>query len=268
VSLASFAVRTCTIEALRGNTLVADEIIDSPIDPIDFAGSISAPTIAVFSEAERLTPQGRSFHMTRDDTPQDGHVLTLSMMIYLPSTPVVSLPGRPDLKIDALESGAAFVFDLVYRQMVRALTLLDGPWSALWRRAVVDIDTAEMGAFVLETGKGVRIPARQITLRLGVIDEPAFCGEAVPFWTDFVAALAASDDLADYAPIIADALAGGDLPKWRGTAALMGLSPDEAVAIGQGPVGGDSTDPIVPMMQVAVDDRAPVDPFGGLIIAP
>ena len=267
--MASFAVRTCTIEALRGQTLVGDEIVDSPIDPIDFAGSIRKPTIAVFSETERLTPRGRSFSMTRDDTPQDGHVLQLSLMAYLPAAPVVSTPGQPDLKLDALESGAAFAFDLIYRQMVRALTLLDTPWADLWRRCVVgDMESVESGAFILQDNKGAKIPARQITLRLGVIDEPPFCGLAVPFWSDFVSALAVSDDLADYAPIIADAIQGGDFPSWRGEAALTGLSPNEAVAIGRGPVGGTPDDPIVSMTQVVVDGREPVDPFGGLIVAP
>ena len=267
--MVSFAVRTCTIEALRGQTMVGDEIVDSPIDPIDFAGSIRKPTIAVFSEAERLSPRGRSFSMTRDDTPQDGHLLQLSLMAYLPAVPVVPSPGHPDLKLDALESGAAFAFDLIYRQMVRALTLLDTPWAALWRRSLVgDMESVDSGAFIMTDDKGSKIPARQITLRLGVLDEPGFCGIAVPFWTDFVAALAASDDLADYAPIIADAIKGGDFPSWRGTAALMGLSPDEVVAMSQGPVGGNSTDPIVPMTQVVVDGREPVDPFGGLIVAP
>ena len=266
MSLASFAVRTCTIQALRGQTLAGDTVEDSPIDPVSLAVGATAPLIAVFSDTEVLHAQGRSFLESQDV--EHGHTVDLTVHVFLPPNPAVPMPGQPDIMLDARESGAAFAVDLLYRQITRALLLNDGVWADLWRRAVNSVVIIEAKAYVVQTEKGVRVPAREIMMRLDVLDEPSFGGDAVPFWADFQAAMSASDDILDLAPIVAAAIQGDALPEWRATAALLGLRPEDMVDVSLGPLGGAMTDPIVQMVEVAVDGASNEAPDGALDITP
>ena len=269
MSLASFAIRTCTIEALRGQTLAGDAIEDSPIDPVSLAVGATAPLIAVFSDTEMLHAQGRSFLESIHDQDQEHpHTVDVTLHVFLPPNPAVPMPGQPDVMLDARESGAAFAVDLLYRQITRALLLNDTVWADLWRRAVNSVVFVEAKAYVVQTEKGVRIPAREIAMRLDVLDEPMFGGDASDFWPAFIAAAAASDDVLDYAPILTAAIQGDALPEWRATAALLGIRPEDAALLGLAPLGGAMTDDYVPEAEVGVDGADPGASDGALTITP
>ncbi len=254
MSLASFAVRICTVEALRGQTFAGDSIEDSPIDPIALAVTAASPVIAVFSDGEALQPAGTSFLASRDDG--RGHTVDLTMHVFLPTDPVIRVDGQAPIALEGRESGAAVAVDLIHRQIERALGLNDGVWADLWRRAVIGIVSIEAKAYVLQTDKGVRLPAREILLRLDVLDSPEFGDGASDFWPDFVAAMEGSDDLAPLAAVVAGAIRGDALPSWRDTQALLGLRDRDMQAIGLGPIGGTQADDVVPMASAALDDTA------------
>ena len=254
MSLASLAVRLCTIEALRGQTLAGDTIEDSPEDPVSLALAASAPFIVVYSDSEVLHGAGSSLLTSADASPH--HLVDLTLHVFVPGDPTITLPNIQPVTLASRESGAALAIDLIYRQMEKALAVNDNTWANLWRRAVLGVRSIEAKAYLLQSDKGVRVPAREIVMKLDVLDNPAFAGETSKFWPDFVAAMQGSDDLQDLAPVVAALVAGDPLPAWRAEAALLGISAEDMAALGLGPMGGQPTDAEVPMSGAAIDPDA------------
>ena len=273
MSFAALAVRTCLVQAIRGQTLAGDGVEDSPSDPIALATKMNSPVISVLSDHELLRPRGRSFMQGTDD-PCIPHANTvdITLLVLLPVNSALAVPGHPDEPLDAQKAGTAFAFDLMWRQITRALAFDDeggsGVWADLWRRAVNAVVAVESRSYVGTPNEDVHIPARRIVMRLDVLDEPAFGALCSDFWPDFVAAMKTCDDLAGVAPVIEAAILGGDLPEWRATAALLGLRPADMAQISLGPLGGGPTDPLVPLSSVAVDGADPAAPDGALVVVP
>ena len=234
----------------------------------------STPVISVSSDHEVLRPQGRSFLMGTDD-PDVPHANTvdLTLFVFLPPNPALPVAGGAGTILDAQEAGAAFAFDLLWRQITRVLALdadpvTGGGWADLWRRAVNSVVAVEASSYVGTLNTDVHVPAREIVMRLDVLDEPAFGVYRSDFWPDFVAAVTACDDLADVAPVISHAILGDDLPDWRALAALLGLRPNDMAAVSLGPLGGGPTDPLVPIEEIAVDGRDVEAPDGAITAGP
>lgn len=254
MSLAAFALRTCTVRALRGATLAGASVYDSPVDPSDLAGKASRPTIFVYSDAEHVED------FDTRDLLAGQRTVDLSLLIVLPATLEATVNGAT-VEFQDGKAGAAAAIDIVYRQIERALVAEETTWSQLWCTLVSRIESIHSHAYVLPvgpTGKQLHLPARGVTISVRTLQSPALGREADEwFWAPFVTAMQGDPGLSPLAPLIAGAMEGTVLPQWRVDALDVGDTVRDAIVMGYGPLGGTATDPLVPMAEVTVRETVP-----------
>ncbi len=253
MSLAAFAIRTCTVCALRGRTLAGAAVYDSPVDMAGMVEEAATPSIFVFSDMERL--EGLS---TRDLIAGD-NTIDLALMIVLPTVFEATIGGAT-VEFEDGAAGAAVAIDLIYRQVQRALMDEASVWSRLWNVFVASVHEVEAHAYVLPVGKGNvqrKLPARAIRLVIQPLREPPFGAEPRDVWAELVAALQTDPGYAPLAPLLAGAIQGDALPGWRVDALEVGDTAADAIAMGYGPLGGGAMDPLVPAVEVDVRQAVP-----------
>jgi hypothetical protein len=253
MSLIAFAVRVCTVRALLGQTLAGNAVEDAPVDPIP-VGKLPQPYIAVFTDTESNRPDARS--MIEGD-----HVQDLVLHIILPAELKLTVDGQV-YDFSAQQSGAALVIDLIYRQVENVLMAGQSVWSNLWRAFVLKFDEVDARAYVLQTGteSGVRVPAREIVLRCSTLFSPPLGNVPEGPWADLIAALSADPETQGFAPLLAGAITGENLPRWRRDEAELGLANSEMLGLGLGPLGGQQTDDEVLNTEVTFTEAGQLDP--------
>lgn len=249
MSLVAFALRACTVRALRGATLAGANVFDSPVDPSDIAAKAATPTIFVFSDNEHLEGIGTRGLSAGNRT------VDLSLLIVLPPEFSATLGGTT-VSFNGRGAGSATGIDIIFRQIERALIDESSIWSALWCRLVSKVESVDAHAYVLPVGsndKPTHLPARALMICVEPIDSPEMGHAPQEVWADFVAAMATDSSLAPLAPLISAAIQGDALPQWRTEALSLGDTADDAQSSGYAALGGDPTDDIVPMTQGTVD---------------
>lgn len=255
MSLIAFAIRTCTVRALRGATLAGAAVFDSPVDPSDLATKATTPTIFIYSDAERVEDLG-----TRDLLAGQ-RTVDLTLLIVLPATFKATVNGA-SVEFQDGKAGAATAIDIVYRQIERALIAEESVWSRLWCVFVDRIETIHSHAYVLpvgSAGKQLHLPARGITLSVQTINSPPIGSAPDGVWAELVSAMETAPGLGPLAPLIAGAMEGTALPQWRVDALEVGDTVEDSQFVGDAPLDGSLSDP-VPMSEATVDVRTPDTP--------
>lgn len=196
--LGRIALRIATVGALRGKTLVGDNVLDSQIGALDVAGDGSIRTdqekqfISVYTDGGKVESgiEYRGLHRSgaTELTIETG--VTASMAVTDPETGASEvIPGLP-----ATDPAFEFYLDVVGRQIVNALTDPDDEWAELWRGLSSGIVAIERKR-TSDAASGTRIAAHQIVVTLELLPDPVF-GEpvaATSIWARFFAKLQAVD---------------------------------------------------------------------------
>ena len=262
--LSRLAIRIATVEALKGKTLVGNNVLDSEIGALDVAadGSIRTdtqkPFLSVYTDGSKAEGDldARALHDCGrlDLTIEAG--ITAAMVETDPDTGESRIAG---IGIPAADPAMEMYLDCVDRQVVTALTDPDNEWADLWRGLSLRAVTVERRRTADATG--VRIAAHQTVIALDLLPEPAMA-EPLEAGTPFDRFLAKLDaarvpnpdydgDDPESPETIADpvmtakatlirSLLSGSWRAWEASQIWWGLSRDELRALGLGPLAGDA----------------------------
>lgn len=241
MSIATLAVRICTVYALRGRTIAGDKVEDSPVNPL--SENIATPTVAVYCGNGEIKACGTDIYGGDRST-------SLSINVHLPNK--FALNG---VQVAARGSGAEMAFDLFWRQVSSALMNDDSVWAELWRDIVTDIESIDTMPFLIELDNRTRVSARDFSFELKTINDPP-PGPIDPEtpWLRFIEACEAEPEIAPIAPAIR-AMIEQPMPL-HPTRAALGLSMAEFSAVGLAPIAPGTLQPVE---EFSVDDDAAGD---------
>lgn len=241
MSLATFALRTCTVMALMGRTDAENRVADSRIVPVE-GSDLRGLSVAVYVD------QMKASRGLADVGAGDGEArLTLELVVTSNATPEsFSLP----LTDDGMELG----LDLLEQQVRLALLDAENPWSVLWGRLVI-----KPGEYAFERGadkrdNGLRLAGREVTMNCGLVAEPPIGAPLPPIWVDFLAALENEPEFAEVYDKIAAAVHGQTLAAWRAAQAAQGLTANAVRGIGVTPPFETVADPAPQADQLTIAD--------------
>ncbi|MFT3973324.1 MAG: hypothetical protein QM699_07705 [Amaricoccus sp.] len=243
MSLARLALRVATVEALRGRTMVVDNVRDSDMSAIDIEADGSLRTGEDRPFVLVYTDDGRATETPLRDLHANGSVdLVLELGIATPMVETDPDTGEStiaDMTIPATDAAFEMVLDIIDRQIASALAG-GGRWPTLWKRLSSGVTKVERRRAV-NAEQGVRFAARQVAITLELKPDPVMGAPLGGVWQEFAAAI--ESDRPDLVPIVAGMLG-------TATAALsmaqvrerFGHTPRESTALGYGPFhsGGEA----------------------------
>ena len=191
MSLVAQALLTTVTELLRGQTWAEDRVLEQPIDPLDqtirFAASKPKASIAVYVESVGNNPVGQ-------ETQRGSADVTMKLVAYMPPSITVH-DGDDTHEFD--HTGAGFALNVLARQIDYALHAGSDPWHRLFLRMAPETEKRKTRFLLIETERGMRLPAIELVYELKTIPEPEFGRYGV--WVEFDAALraAAMSEVAD-----------------------------------------------------------------------
>lgn len=178
MSLIRIALRIAIVEALRGQTLVGDNVLDSQIGALDVAADGSLRTdqqkawIAVYTDAS-TSKDGAADMSLRALAPNGATQilietgLTAAQVLIDPQTEQsVVYPGIPD-------TDAAFELhsDIVMRQVADVLTDPGNEWAEIARRFILSFRSVERSR-VSGDQQGTRLAAQQMRIVADLVSDP------------------------------------------------------------------------------------------------
>lgn len=272
MSLARTCARLALVEALKGKTLVGDNVRDSLIGAFDVNddGTISSeekkPFVAVYTEggtvAEPMDMQARSL------TANGEVVVMLEWGIATSMAETNKETGEQHIVAGLLATDDVFEFhnDLVGRQISTTITDPENPWAEAFRALAFRIVSIERRR-AANIDDGIRLAGQQLAITVALIDDPLL-GEPVPQPFAMFFDLAAGSDNADLvskAVSLAGEIHGTD-EAWINIRRRLGLTEVEAKALGFGlleePDEG-APDPELSEASVAIDGYGEKDIAGG-----
>ncbi|USQ97246.1 hypothetical protein [Caulobacter sp. RL271] len=221
MSLATMALRICTVLALFGRTDAGDRVADSEIRALDdeVEGGVG---VAVYVDEMSATGGLADFGAG------EGSAQLVVEILATTRGPDSSL-GVPQTG-----SGLELAIDLVEHQVRRALLDETVVWSRLWRQL-----TLKQGTYKFERGankaNGVRLAGREISMTCGLLADPPIGAPLPIFWTDFLAALAVEPLFAEVYDKIVAVVTGEPLASWRQDQAAQALTANAVREIGVTP---------------------------------
>ncbi len=250
MSLLRIAIRIAAIEAIKGQTFFADNVLDSEIGAIEFGpdGTIKTdkekPFIAVYTDRGVQTYVGDVRSMF--DGGDCDLVFELGVSKAMAITDEETGGDEVIVGVPATDANFEFLLDMTARQIVNALTRpLDDEdpgsvWAEIFRGLVLQFNKIER----LRAGNadGVRLAGHQIKVTLQTIDDP-ITGEALLEGAPvaaFIDQLIVSGvtQYAVYAAAFQGAIAGVNAD-WETTRRRWGMTNAELLALGIGPIVQD-----------------------------
>lgn len=237
--ISTLAVRVATYFAILNNTIAEDRVFDSATDGLDqMVQSSRAPFVLIYTTSDGSEIDGR-------DLSQRERTLELTIEIAVADKVAVEYDDGETVQevvIPNSDGGIEASLDFLQRQVFRCLTTDQGVWPDLWRELVVKIDRYN-SVSGQSAESGLRFAARQITLELDTVSEPAFGAvEAGTVWERFVSALRLEDATGDFASAVEAFIVGDGLSASEIAAGLLGVSAPTMSAIGQEGDGVKMTD--------------------------
>jgi hypothetical protein len=238
MSLMRFALRRTAVAALRARTLAADRVYDSENTPLAEALKPKdgpRPYVVVFTDTDNRIEMGDTeFYSARRN-------LSLVLEIGVAAA-VQDTKGAVEIRFPATDSGMEAAVDWTSHQAIGAI--VGDPksqWAELMRLMVMRIErvTSVRGA---QAGRGVRYSARQLTLVLDIVSDPApgtFVPAEHPLNRFVTLARANPDDQnLDAADMIEKLMTQPDEvgPLWEQAQAWLGLTKRGIRATGMAPL--------------------------------
>jgi hypothetical protein len=202
--LGRIALRMATVEALKGNTLVGMNVLDSEIGALDVNadGGLRTdqekPFISVYVEGAKLegSAEIRALHKSGPTELVIETGITAAMTSTDPETGASEVIG---LQIPATDPAFEFFLDCTSRQVVNALTDPRNAWAEIWRGLSSGIARIERRR-TANVSNGARVAAHQLVITSDLLPDPVY-GEPISptsIWRKFFDKLQASPD-----PIVA-----------------------------------------------------------------
>lgn len=241
MALMRIAARIAAVQALKGKTLVGDNVLDSQIGALDVAADgtlrteeempfITVYTDAAKSEANRLRSwfDNGATEFLFEAGVTAGHTVTD------PDTGESVLIGIP-----ATDGGFETVLDIVARQIGDAMTDPDNEWATIFARMHMGTTTVER-ARTSSDSAGVRLAAQQIKVTVSLMADPVKGADLKPEHplAQFFAKVATLDD-----PVVSKqvekmqaCMAGVAVPDWKMDLRRYGHTPAEGQLLAYVPV--------------------------------
>lgn len=180
--LSRLALRICTVEALRGNTQMADNVLDSQITALDVAGDTmlrtdqDRPFIAIYTDESAITrdKRGEQSDMEVRALHRSGITdLVIEFGITAAMTDIDEDTGESRLigiGFPATDANMEAFLDIAAAQIVSVLNDPKNEWSELRRR----FSSRIVGIVRRRTSdsSGTRIAAHQIIISLDLLADP------------------------------------------------------------------------------------------------
>lgn len=242
MSLARLALRLCTVRALIGQTIAADQVFDSMFEKVD--NRIAAeqyPLISVYTDDQSDNVSGRG-HLGGENPTVD---LVIEVSIASPVTVTVDGQDVESVQIPATDAARELLLDLAERQIFSALTTGQSPWAQLWRLFCLNIG-ARVSRRGVSDGTGNRFAARQITMSVQTLLDPPrgeFPASAPSVWATLTGLLDQAPELAPVSMIFKSELGTEPATSLAGAAALLGINLGSAESLGLGSMVGNGEEP-------------------------
>jgi hypothetical protein len=252
MSLVRIALRIAAVEALRGNTEVGENVLDSPNGALDIQsnGALRSdedkPFISIFTDTGKTDKiEGRSLTGNGQCDVVFESGISAAMLERNPDTGAQEIVGYG---IPASDRGFEFHLDIVKRQIADTLLDPSNEWAQIFLSLTHRFVRSEFAA--RRTTDNQRLAGHQFRLTVEAMDDP-IRGEAIDPLTPFgrfLSKIEASGDefYGKQATFIRTMLAGSNEP-WQVTQTRRGLTSSELLALGLGPVAGD-VDRLTPAM--------------------
>lgn len=239
MSLCRIAWRLSCVEALKGKTLVGNNVLDSEIGALDLDadGQLQTdkkkPFIAVYTDhAEAETSGMRGLFDNGKTVLRIEMGVTEKMVIEQPD------PEQPGRYVEAVVPGIPhtsgsfeLTLDLLARQVIAALSDADNPFANVFRSLAADVSKIERQR-VAGGSVGERIAAQQIAITAELLPDPLTDAD-MPADGPIARCLglfdAAGDDLAVVSSLLRAEIRNARAP-WQDMQELLGLTGDEAVS--------------------------------------
>lgn len=258
--LARIALRIAAVEAVRDKTDFGDSVFDSRIGVFDDLGQIAdkvagkKPFIAVYSDAgreEAVDLNTRSLNANGATVLLFETGIAESMALTDPDTDEqVLVTGVP-----VTDSAMEFQLDLVARQITDALTDQNDDWAEIFRGLCYRVERIERAR--TSSADGTRVAAHQIKLTVELIEDPVR-GEPLAEDAPFARFLAKLETMPApypvYAAMMRAQIEGSNRP-WEAAQRRLGMTRDELLALGLGPIAGD-VDRSTPEFETGTVDMA------------
>lgn len=197
--ISRIALRVAAVEALKGKTLVGDNVLDSQIGAIDVGadGSIRTdqqkPFISIYVDGGKVEERQpiRALHMNGMSELAIEIGISAAMTETDEETGVSTVVG---IGIPATDPALEFFLDVVGRQVVNALTDPKGEWAEIWRRLSSNMIKIERKR-ASDLASGTRIAAHQLVLTLDLLPDPVFGEPVAPtsVWASLFAKMESAD---------------------------------------------------------------------------
>lgn len=256
MSLIRIAARMAAVRALRGRTLVGDNVLDSQIGALDVGadGSLRTeedrPFISVYTHSGKTTATGlRALNGNGPTEFLFEAGITAAMTETDPETGVSQLVG---IGIPATDPAFELHLDLVARQIADALNDPDNEWADIWRACVHSVQSVERER-TSGDGGGVRLAAQQIKVVADLFPDPATgatLADTHPLALFLAKADAEGDAVLDEATEAMRAALTGNAPQWKLDLRRYGNKMTEGqsltyVPVADGDIGGAEFDAVV-----------------------
>lgn len=258
--LTRIALRLAAVEALKGATLVGDNVLDSEIGAVDIAadGSIRTaeekPFIAVYTDGSKVEEglAGRSLHKSGPVALVLEYGITAAMAVTDAETGESTVMAG----IPATDDGLEFKLDLIGYQIAAALTDPDNEWAEIWRALGGNVQKIERRR-AADGSSGTRVAAQQMTITIDLMTDPVRkepLRETATMSIFLAKALASENAVLVRKAQAMQAAIAGSLSDWKLDQARYGLTADEACAMQIVPMPGAAET----IGEVAISD--PADP--------
>lgn len=264
MSLTRIALRIAAVEALKGRTLVGNNVLDTPNGALDIQadGTLRSdkdkPFISVFTDqgkVERVTGRSLTENGMCDIIFEMG--VSLAMLETDDDTGATTIVG---INIPASDRNQEFFLDIVQRQICDALTDPLNPWADLYRSLHYRIVKIEF-AGARNADDGQRLAGHQMRLTVELADDPV-AGEPLSADTPFMKFLTALEGLDGYAAQAATlrAFVTGSIDDRQRLQRRHGLTAAELDALGhEAPVlAEDGTFAEVTVIDIEIDGLTPI----------
>lgn len=249
--LARIALRVAAIAALKGRTLVGENVLDSQIGALDVAadGSIRTdqekPFVSVYVEGSKIEDHLdlRALHRSGPTEFMVEIGITATMTETDSETGESKVIG---IGIPATDPALEFYLDVVGRQIVNALTDPRNEWAEIWRglsSSAIKIERKRTS----DAASGTRIAAHQLVVTLDLLPDPVFGEPVAPtsIWAKLFAKMEAEDHpfLQPMRELVGSPVGvlGHEAQRRR-----FGMTLDEARALlGIAPQPGEATEPTI-----------------------
>lgn len=231
-------LRVIATKALLGNTFCEDRVLDSPLDPVDVIEK--GATITIYTGESHAKPTDKSLMDVE-------WKIDFSIHMHLPASVQVAIGN-----VNTRNGGGEMLFDVLWRQILKSLYLLDNKWAQLWREAIISIDSLQARPFMVELDKGVRIPAREVIFAAQTLIEPPFGPVDPASWWGRVIALLDVDtdpDMVSLGQLLRAETEGvSNVSAAASLRAYLGLSDEEYAGIGLASL----SPPLTPLVHINV----------------